>query len=89
MFQSAVWFEITLILGLILLNGIFATRFLSTVQVGITTIGVLAGAYGGASIAAHLDVWLERFHAFGLDFEIVDMDGRRVDKLLVARAPSG
>ena len=96
MFQSAVWFEIVLILGLILLNGVFAmseialvsarrprlrqraeagsrgarralyltehqTRFLSTVQVGITSIGVLAGAYGGASIAAHLDVWLERF----------------------------
>ena len=37
------------------------TRFLSTVQVGITAIGVLAGAYGGASLAAHLDVWFERF----------------------------
>lgn len=37
------------------------TRFLSTVQVGITAIGVLAGAYGGASLAAHLDIWLERF----------------------------
>ncbi|HSH44568.1 MAG TPA: hemolysin family protein [Longimicrobiales bacterium] len=35
------------------------TRFLSTVQVGITLIGVFAGAYGGASIAGHLDHWLE------------------------------
>lgn len=39
------------------------TRFLSTVQVGITAIGVLAGAYGGASLAAHLDIWFERFPA--------------------------
>ncbi len=27
-------------------------KFLSTVQVGITLVGVLAGAYGGATIAA-------------------------------------
>lgn len=30
-------------------------RFLSTVQVGITTIGILMGAYGGATIANHLE----------------------------------
>ncbi|MCI0695729.1 hemolysin family protein [candidate division KSB1 bacterium] len=30
------------------------TRFLSTVQIGITLIGVLAGAYGGATIAEKL-----------------------------------
>ena len=29
-------------------------RFLSTVQVGITLVGILAGAYGGASIAQNL-----------------------------------
>lgn len=29
-------------------------RFLSTVQVGITVVGTLAGAYGGATIAKHL-----------------------------------
>lgn len=29
-------------------------QFLSTVQVGITTVGTFAGAYGGATIAAHL-----------------------------------
>jgi len=35
------------------------TRFLSAVQVGITLIGILAGAYGQATIAAELDARLE------------------------------
>lgn len=35
------------------------TRFLSSVQVGITLIGILAGAYGQATIAAELDEMLE------------------------------
>jgi len=35
------------------------TRFLSAVQVGITLIGILAGAYGQATIAAELDASLE------------------------------
>jgi putative hemolysin len=35
------------------------TRFLSAVQVGITLIGILAGAYGQATIAGELDVILE------------------------------
>jgi putative hemolysin len=34
------------------------TRFLSAVQVGITLIGILAGAYGQATIAGALDTWL-------------------------------
>jgi putative hemolysin len=34
--------------------------FLSTVQVGITLIGTLAGAYGGATIAAELAQYLNR-----------------------------
>jgi putative hemolysin len=33
--------------------------FLATVQVGITLIGVLAGALGGATLAARLGVWLD------------------------------
>lgn len=37
------------------------TRFLSTVQIGITLVGVFAGAYGGASIAAQFDTYLERY----------------------------
>ena len=36
------------------------TRFLSTVQIGITLIGVLAGVYSGANFAGPLSDWLER-----------------------------
>lgn len=36
-------------------------RFLSTVQVGITLIGILNGVFGGALIGARLATWLERF----------------------------
>ncbi|HEX6938588.1 MAG TPA: hemolysin family protein [Longimicrobiales bacterium] len=39
------------------------SRFLSTVQIGITLIGIFAGAYGGATLAAHLDGYLARFPA--------------------------
>ena len=36
------------------------TNFLSTVQVGITLVGMLAAAYGGATLAEPLGVWLDR-----------------------------
>jgi putative hemolysin len=36
------------------------TRFLSAVQVGITLIGILAGAYGQATIAGELNILLEK-----------------------------
>jgi putative hemolysin len=87
--------DITLLLGLFLLNGVFAmseialisarrsrllqlaaggqagasralllsedpTRFLSTVQVGITCIGILSGAVGEYAIADRLRVWIEQ-----------------------------
>lgn len=39
-------------------------RFLSTVQVGITTVGILAGAYGGATIAEKLGPWFDQFPIF-------------------------
>ena len=39
------------------------TQFLSTVQVGITLIGVLAGAFGGATIAEKLALGLARIPA--------------------------
>jgi len=39
-------------------------RFLSTVQVGITLIGVLAGAFGGATIAREIAKALEPFPMF-------------------------
>ena len=35
------------------------TRFLSTVQVGITAVGILSGAFGGATVATRLQRWLE------------------------------
>ena len=37
------------------------TKFLSTVQVGITMIGVLAGALSGATLADELSAWLDSF----------------------------
>lgn len=40
------------------------TRFLAAVQVGITLIGILAGAFGQATIAAELDTMLEQVPAF-------------------------
>jgi magnesium and cobalt exporter, CNNM family len=36
------------------------SRFLSTVQIGITLVGIFAGAFGGATIAAKLDARLEQ-----------------------------
>jgi putative hemolysin len=47
------------------------TRFLSAVQVGITLIGILAGAYGQATIAGALDLWLEPFPVIGPHSEII------------------
>jgi putative hemolysin len=38
-------------------------RFLSTVQIGITAVGIFAGAFGGATIADQLDERLERIPA--------------------------
>ena len=35
-------------------------RFLSTVQIGITLIGILAGAFGGATLAEDLGAYLSR-----------------------------
>ncbi|MDQ0394609.1 hemolysin family protein [Labrys monachus] len=34
-------------------------RFLSTVQIGITLVGVLSGAFSGATLGARLALWLE------------------------------
>lgn len=39
----------------------FPNRFLSTVQIGITLIGVLAGAFGGATIAEEIAEYLKAF----------------------------
>jgi putative hemolysin len=37
------------------------SRFLSTVQIGITLIGVVAGAIGGATLAIRVGQWLDSF----------------------------
>jgi len=37
------------------------SRFLSTVQIGITLIGTVAGAYGGATLGEELGTWLNSF----------------------------
>ena len=37
------------------------TRFLSTVQIGITLVGIIAGAFGEATIARSIQHWLEQF----------------------------
>ena len=93
------WFDIVIIVGLVLVNGVFAmselaivssrearlrakakagsagakcalelaadpSRFLSTVQIGITLIGVLAGAYSGASLGGPVS---ERLVRLGLE----------------------
>lgn len=42
-------------------------RFLPTVQVGITLVGVLAGAFGGAGLARTLGTWLETLPYFGAE----------------------
>ncbi len=95
------WFDVAIILLLIVLNGVFAMselaivsarearlkalvktgrkgaqtaldlaadpgKFLSTVQIGITLIGILAGAYSGASLGGPV---AERLTLLGLDAE--------------------
>jgi putative hemolysin len=40
------------------------TRFLSSVQVGITSVGILSGALGEATIARHVRAWLEQQAVF-------------------------
>ncbi|MFA6426876.1 MAG: hemolysin family protein [Candidatus Magasanikbacteria bacterium] len=46
-------------------NALFLTRksseMLSAIQIGITTIGILAGAFGGATVAEHVETYLMRF----------------------------
>lgn len=37
------------------------TNFLSTVQIGITSIGILNGIFGEAILAQPLSVWLQHF----------------------------
>ncbi len=101
------WIDVAIILGLVLLNGLFAMselaivsarkprlaamaakgrrgaatalalandpgRFLSTVQIGITLIGILAGAYSGASLGGPVG---DRLAMLGLNPRIADEVG--------------
>ena len=101
------WFDVVVIIGLVILNGVFAmselaivssrearlrarakagsagakcalalaadpSRFLSTVQIGITLIGVLAGAYSGASLGGPVS---QRLALLGLDPETAETLG--------------
>lgn len=94
--DSSVWFEVIVVVLLILLNGFFAmselaivsarrarlkpiadaghngarkaielaedpTLFLSTVQIGITLVGIVAGAYSGATLSAPLAAVLDEW----------------------------
>ncbi len=96
------WFDVALLVALILLNGVFAMselaivsarkaqlhsladqgskgaktalrlasdpgKFLSTVQIGITLIGIIAGAFSGASLGGPV---AERLAALGMDSEL-------------------
>jgi putative hemolysin len=47
-------------------------RFLSTVQIGITAVGVLSGAFSGATLGARLANWLA---GHGLDAELANTLG--------------
>jgi putative hemolysin len=78
------------------------TRFLSTVQVGITLVGVLAGAFGGATLANEIASGLRKFpaleaYAAGLGIAVVVLGitflslviGELVPKRLALNNPEG
>ena len=48
-------------------------RFLSTVQIGITLIGILAGAFGGATLAEELGAYLSRIPLLKLYGEAIGL----------------
>jgi len=78
------------------------TRFLSTVQIGITLVGVLAGAFGGATLADEIASGLRAFpvlepYAAGFGIAVVVMGitflslviGELVPKRLALNNPEG
>ena len=58
-------------------------RFLSTVQVGITLIGILNGVFGGAAIGARVANWLR---PFGWDVEITQGVAMAISVTLITYA---
>ncbi|OYD82361.1 hemolysin family protein [Azospirillum brasilense] len=51
------------------------SRFLSTVQIGITLVGVVAGAYGGATLGDRFGRWLDSFPALAGQGELLGVGG--------------
>jgi Hemolysins and related proteins containing CBS domains len=48
-------------------------QFLSTIQIGITMVGILAGAFGGATIAEQLGARISRVPALALYGEAIGL----------------
>lgn len=78
----------------------FPGRFLSTVQIGITLVGILAGAFGGATLAEELAEKIARVHrlapyseAIGLGIVVIGITyvslifGELVPKQIALNAP--
>src|SRR3569623_83086 len=67
------------------------SRFLSTVQIGITLIGIGAGAYGGATLGEELGAWLNAFAMFHPHGEAIGMGivifGELVPKRVALHSP--
>lgn len=74
--------------------------FLSTIQIGITLIGIFAGAYGGANVTDELTEWLKPFPALAPHSAVLSMSivvvsitylsliiGELVPKRLALQAP--
>lgn len=49
------------------------TAFLSTIQIGITLVGTLAGAFGGATVARDLSIWLEAVPALAAHSDFISI----------------
>ena len=47
------------------------SRFLSTVQIGITLVGVVAGAFGGATLGTRFGTWLDTIPLLGGYGEVI------------------
>jgi len=47
------------------------SRFLSTIQIWITLIGILSGAFGGATIAEQIGLWLQKYPLLAPYSEII------------------
>lgn len=104
--MSTIWMELLILLGLVLLNGVFAMseiaivsarrvrlqqradegdhgaqtalelaadpgQFLSTVQIGITLIGIIAGVFGGATLSRQIALVIGRWEPLAAYGELI------------------